>query len=110
MQDHEKRVKSGMEELRKQDEAFDSMVKEITYKIEEQIKERNAEKSFNPKSSTDYQIQIKVKAVPISKEQKQYLLEFLKYQYISRVAGEYFTLKKCLFSEQYNVRTHYYNY
>lgn len=105
MSDYEAMIMRNMENFRKEDEAFDSLVKEITDKIEEQIREKNAEKSFNPKSSNDYKIRIKVKAVPISKEEMDYLLNFLRMQYISKVAGDRFALRKCLFSEQYYVRS-----
>lgn len=108
MNDYEKSIKRGMEELRKKDEAFDGLVSEITTKIEKQIEERNAEKSFNPKSSTDYEVRIKVKAVPMSKEEKDYLLNFLRIQYSSKVAGNHFTMRKCLLSEQYCVRSESY--
>lgn len=99
-----------MRELRKGDEAFDTLVNEITCKIEQEIKERNAKKSFYPTGSNDYKVRIKVKAVPITKEEKTCLLRFLENHYSKKVLGNVFTLEKCWFSEQYEVRSKSFSY
>lgn len=94
-----------MAAFRKENEEFDSLVAEITQKIEKQIEETSNIRSFNPKDSRYYKVHMKVKAVPITLEEKKCLLQYLNEKYINKVAGHYFELKKCWLSEQYLVRT-----
>lgn len=94
-----------MRKLRKANKEFDGMVGEITQRIEQQIEEKNSNRSFRPKNSKDYRIHMKVKAVPITKDEKRCLLRYLSEKYSAEVAGWYFSLKKCWFSEEYLIKS-----
>lgn len=83
------------------------LVSEIDKKIKKIISERNAFKSFNPTDSKDYCISIKVKAIPLTKKEQQYLLTYLYNEYIESVGGDLFAMKKCVLHKKYKICTKY---
>lgn len=98
-------IEGKMEKLRIEDEAFGSLVKKITQEIEKQIEEWNSDRSFNPTDSTDHTIYIKVDAVPITKEEKKTLQEYLEWKYLHKVLGSYITIEKGRFSKKFIIRS-----
>ena len=96
-----------IENLRSTDTDFDSLVSEIDLKLKRFISEKNSIKSYNPKKSTDFSVNLKVTAVPITGLQKEALLNYLGERYMSSVFGNSFTLTKCWFSNEYRLKSIY---
>lgn len=99
-----------LRKLQEEDAGFDGLVTEIVSKLEQQIETRNEQKSFYPTDSRDQRICIKVKAVPITKKEKDCLVKYLNATYLSRVAGDYFVIEKCRFTKKYRVESYYDSY
>lgn len=87
MKKKEKKLYSKMEEFR-QFPAFNYLVLEIESKIKKIIEQKEGP-SYNPKVSSDYQINIIVNAIPITLEEKEILLKYLQHKYGSYVDGEF---------------------
>lgn len=104
--DAEKKIK----EMRKADKQFNDLVTLIETGIEQFIKSKHDKRSFYSKDTTAYKVNIKVKAIPITFEQKEYLLSYLNDKYIKFVRGDYFDLKKCWFSKQYRIKSYEIHY
>lgn len=100
--------------LRKANKDFDSLVSEIDAKIEIFISEINSSRSFNPVPASSCRLKIYVIAIPFTAEEKKCLIEYLDKKYLEYpqklVGGNYFDIKKRLFSNQYCIRTKYYHY
>ncbi len=79
-------------------------LKEVDSKLSAFIKKHN-EPSFSGKGSTDKYVRIKVKAIPLTKEENTKIVEYLNAKYLKHVAGSYFYIKKCLFSRRYLIAT-----
>lgn len=103
---HRADVEKKIKMMRKADKQFDDLVTLIEIGIEQFITSNQDKKSFYPKDIDDYRVNIKVKAIPITFEQKKHLLSYLKNKYIKFVRGDYFDLKKCWFSNQYRIKSH----
>lgn len=102
----EKRIK----EMRKADKQFDDLVTLIEIGMEQFIKTKEDKKSYYAKEITSYRVNFKVRAIPITFEQKECLLRYLKHKYLKFVRGDYFVLKKCWFSKQYRIKSYEIHY
>lgn len=94
-----------IEDLRKADPDFNAFFLEVTSKIEALISKRNAQKSYHFKDSVDYEINIRVKAIPLTKEQAVELVRYLNQAYISKVSGDRFEIRKIPFKNYYRIKS-----
>ena len=100
-------IYSKIADLRASNEEFDSLVSEIDSKIELFINQKNAP-SCSFTSSTDYEVNVKVDAVPLTPNQRKLLLKYLETKYLSSVDGDHFCIQKWFFSKKYYIQTRYY--
>lgn len=104
------RIKARVDELRKNSNEFNTVLEEATSKIEELIRQRNEARSVRPKGSRDKKIRIKVTALPLTKEEMAIFKRYLEEKYIKDVLGEYFSIRKCIFSNKYLIKSYSYSY
>lgn len=103
----EESIYEKIERLRNSDTDFNFLISEIESKLEKFISEKNSIKSYHPKNSSDFYVNFKVQAVPLTSEQKNALLRYLDDKYIHSVKGNIFTLKKCWFSSEYRFKSEF---
>lgn len=101
------KINRKVEELRKNSKEFNSVLEEATSKIEELIKQRNAERSVRPRDSRDMKIRVKVTALPLTKEEMKILTGYIYRKYINDVFGNDISIRKSIFSNYYIIKSYY---
>ena len=96
---------SKFRQMREEDKKFDNFVIAIDIAICSSIL-RQQKRKINKKyfSSKRYKIRIKVDGIPITEEQKKYIMEYLTSHYIKYVKGDFFIIEKCWFSNKYQIK------
>lgn len=101
-------IKREVEKLRENSKEFNTVLEEATSKIEELIRQRNEARLVRPKGSCDMKIRIKVIALPLTKEEMIVLKRYIYKKYINKVAGDYISIRKCIFSNKYIIKSYGY--
>lgn len=96
-----------MEQLRKENSTYNEFVSVIEAKLNVFIEMKNSQRLYKPKSSVDYKPKFDVNAIKMTSEEFKCLIVYLRYKYIEKVKGDYFCIKKKLFSNEYKIYTKY---
>ncbi len=96
---------SKFRQMREEDKKFDSFVIAAETAILSSIL-RQQQRQMNKKyfSSKRYKIRTKVDGIPITKEQKKYIMKYLTSHYIKYVDGDFFIIRKCWFCNKYQIK------
>lgn len=84
---------------------FKFIFEETTSKINELIKTINSARSTRPRASKDIYMKIKVTAIPLTKEEMQLLIDYIYAKYIREFKGNYIAIRKCIFSNEYLIKS-----
>ena len=101
------KTKNMVEELCCSSVQFKTIFDEATSKIEELINKRNTARSVRTKNSCDMIMSIKVETIPLTKEEITVLRTYIEEKYIDHVAGDYICISKCIFSNNYSIKSKY---